>query len=81
MIVMGPRHFLRRLRDQGFRTWSDIWDETYDDLEGPARLAQIQTIIQDVHQRRDEVIAIGQQHADHNRATLANIVQKHRPNL
>jgi hypothetical protein len=79
MIVMGPRHFLQRLRDQGFKTWSDIWDETYDDLEGPARLARIQTVIRDVQQRRDEIISVSQQHAEHNRATLANLVQKHRP--
>jgi hypothetical protein len=79
MIVMGPRHFLRRLRDQGFRTWSDIWDEGYDDLEGPARLAQIQTVIQDVQQRRDEIIATCRQHAEHNRAVLANLIKKHGP--
>jgi hypothetical protein len=79
MIVMGPRHFLQRLRDQGFRTWSDIWDESYDDLEGPARLARIQTVIQDVQQRRDEIMPALYQHAEHNRAVVANIVQKHRP--
>jgi len=79
MIVMGPRHLLRRLREQGFKTWSNFWDESYDDLEGPARLSQIQTVIQDVQQRRDDITAVCQQHAEHNRATLANLVQKHRP--
>jgi hypothetical protein len=79
MIVMGPRHFLRRLREQGFRTWADIWDESYDELEGPARLARIQTVIQDVQQQRDEIIAVCLQHAEHNRAVLSNLIQKHRP--
>jgi hypothetical protein len=79
MVVMGPRHFLRRLREQGFRTWSDIWDESYDDLEGPARMTQIQTVIQDVQQQRDKIIAVCGQHAEHNRAVLANLIKKHRP--
>lgn len=39
MVVFGPRYFLRRLRDMGFETWRDLWDESYDDLEGPARWA------------------------------------------
>ncbi len=79
MIVMGPRYFLQRLRDQGFRTWSDIWDEGYDDLEGPARLAQIQTVIQDVQQRGDEIMPALYQHAEHNRTVLSNLKKKHRP--
>lgn len=37
IIVYGPRHFLRNLRSQGFRTWNDQWDESYDDLEGLPR--------------------------------------------
>lgn len=79
MIVMGPRHFLRRLRDQGFRTWQDLWDESYDDLEGPARLARIQTVIKDVQQRRDQILPDLQHHAEHNRIVLSRLVQKHRP--
>lgn len=79
MIVMGPRHFLRRLRDQGFQTWADIWDETYDDFEGPERMAQIQTVIRDVQQRRDEIIPTVMRHAEHNRAVLTRLIDKHRP--
>lgn len=79
MIVMGPRHFLQRLRDQGFRTWSDIWDERYDDLEGPSRLAQIQAMINDIQQRRDQILPDLRQHAEHNRIVLSCLVQKHCP--
>jgi hypothetical protein len=79
LIVMGPRHFLQRLRDQGFRTWSDLWDESYDDLEGPARLTEIKAVIADVQQRRDQIIPALYQHAEHNRTVLASLVQRHRP--
>lgn len=79
MIVMGPRHFLRRLRDQGFRTWSDLWDETYDDLDSAARLDKILAVIRDVQQRRDQILPDLQQHAEHNRTILSRLVQKHRP--
>jgi hypothetical protein len=79
MIVMGPKYFLRRLRDQGFRTWSDIWDESYDDLEGPARLSRIQILMSDLQHQRDKIISVCQRHAEHNRAALAELVQKYRP--
>jgi hypothetical protein len=79
MIVMGPRHFLRKLRDQGFRTWHNLWDESYDDLEGPKRLAAIQTVITDIQQRRATILPDVMQHAEHNRHTLSRLVQKHRP--
>lgn len=79
MIVMGPRHFLRRLREQGFRTWADLWDESYDDLEGAARLAQIQAVIADVQQRRDQLLPGLLRYAEHNRTTLSHLIQRHRP--
>jgi len=37
MLVYGPRYFLHNLRSQGFRTWNQIWDESYDELEGLPR--------------------------------------------
>ncbi len=79
MIVMGPRHFLQRLRDQGFRTWSDLWDETYDDLESAARLDRIKTVIADVQQRREQILPAVMKHAEHNRAVLARLIERHRP--
>jgi hypothetical protein len=79
MIVMGPRHFLRRLKEQGFRTWHNLWDEGYDDLEGPERLAAIQTVITYIQQTRATILPDIMQHAEHNRHTLSRLVQKHRP--
>jgi len=79
MIVMGPRHFLRRLRDQGFQTWQDLWDENYDDLEGAARLDQIKAVIEDVAQRRHSILPHLAAHAQHNRQNVEAIIKRHRP--
>ena len=79
IIVMGPRHFLQRLRDQGFRTWGDLWDESYDKLEGVQRLSMIKAVIDDVQQRRADILHYLQQHNEHNRTVLSALVEKHRP--
>ena len=79
IIVMGPRHFLRRLKQQGFRTWSDLWDESYDELEGAARLEAIQQVIAHVRRSRRDILPGVTLHAEHNREVLSRINQKHRP--
>jgi hypothetical protein len=50
-LVYGPRGYLRRLRELGFLTYADCWDERYDQLEGPARWKAMRTVIQDVIDR------------------------------
>lgn len=52
MLIYGPRFFLKRLRDMGFRTWNDYWDESYDDLQGPQRWRAMRDVI-------DKIIAQG----------------------
>jgi len=37
IIVFGPRYYLARLRGLGFKTYHDLWDESYDLYQGPAR--------------------------------------------
>jgi len=37
ILVYGPQYYLARLRSLGFRTYSEIWDESYDLYQGPAR--------------------------------------------
>ena len=32
-LIQGNRYTLRRLREYGYQTFSDIWDESYDELE------------------------------------------------
>jgi len=45
ILVYGPKYFLSRLRDLGFETYSTCWDESYDELEGPARWQAIKKLI------------------------------------
>jgi len=45
IIVYGPKNFLNNLRVLGFKTYHTCWDESYDQLEGPARWQAIQKIL------------------------------------
>lgn len=45
MIVMGPKNYLEYLRQMGFRTFADFWDESYDGYEGPDRYLKILKLI------------------------------------
>lgn len=47
-IVMGARGFLSNLRDMGFKTFGDHWDERYDVLEGEHRWDAIRTVLADI---------------------------------
>lgn len=79
MIVMGPKGFLGRLRDLGYRTWNEFWDETYDDLEGPSRLRRILEVIDDVAARADEIVPDLLTIARHNRNNLLRLIKQYRP--
>lgn len=45
MIVMGPKNYLEYLRQMGFRTFADFWDEDYDGYEGVERYVRILKLI------------------------------------
>jgi hypothetical protein len=82
MLVYGPKYFLARLRNMGFKTWHHLWNESYDLLEGPERWDQIKRTM-------SELISAGQQHqieilqqareiCKHNRQVLVQLVGKSR---
>ena len=48
LLIYGPRYFLRRLRDLGFQTWHQFWDESYDDLEGYPRWLAMRSVAQHI---------------------------------
>jgi len=81
IMVYGPRHFLRRLRAQGFQTWNQWWDESYDDLEGPGRwcamLQQIKALDRCDH--FDVIFQDYQAVVEHNRARAREIGSRHQP--
>jgi hypothetical protein len=50
-IVFGSRNYLEHMRQMGFRTFSDFWDEDYDGYEGADRLHHIQQLIDSIASR------------------------------
>ena len=79
MIVFGPARFLERLRILGFKTYSDVWDESYDQLEGPERWQAIRKIIDLIMQMDTEsrrgLILESNKIAQQNRQHLAKIIK------
>jgi hypothetical protein len=81
IMVYGPRHFLRNLRLQGFRTWHSMWDESYDELEGLPRwwamLEQIDTLatLEDFSSLMTETRDI----VEHNQRRAREIGWRHAP--
>lgn len=47
-IVMGPKNYLKNLRNMGFQTFGRWWDESYDYTEGSLRTEQIKLILNDI---------------------------------
>jgi hypothetical protein len=45
IIVYGPRYYLARLRQAGFRTYNEIWDESYDLAEDGVRIERIAELL------------------------------------
>ena len=48
-IIVGPYHSLYYLKQKGYKTFSDFFDERYDDIENPsARLMAIVKVCRDI---------------------------------
>jgi hypothetical protein len=47
-ITFGPVDFLKNLQELGFCTFSELWNEDYDLLEGPARWIAIRSTIEKI---------------------------------
>lgn len=77
LLVYGPKNFLARLRDLGFRTWHDYWDESYDLLEGPDRWNAMQSVVSRVAEI--DLPADLESISLHNIMNLRRIMQKYRP--
>jgi len=79
MMVYGPKNFLSRLRELGFQTWGDIWDESYDCLQGHARWIALKRALKDVMQDQlyldPRLLEINQ----HNARNLDILIEKYSP--
>ena len=77
-VIYGPRGFLRNLRNQCFRTWADIWDESYDDYEQKTRydmiLSAINTLVAMTPQQFKHAMVQAQIISQHNKKHLANMI-------
>jgi hypothetical protein len=49
-IIFASKNYLEYLRQMGFRTFGDFWDETYDGYESADRLLKIQKLLDHIAQ-------------------------------
>jgi hypothetical protein len=73
-IVIGQRHTLKNLQKMGFRTFSDIIDESYDEMNDSERMDKIQEIILDLSKKsKEEIYTMWEKCIDnyeHNRKSI-----------
>ena len=74
-LIIGAPGALQGLRDLGFRTFSDFWDESYDNEEFPAsRLALITDVLKEIASWNEQQILNFKLRVnpilDHNRLAL-----------
>lgn len=80
MLIYGPQNYLERLKNLGFRTWHDIWDERYDQLTGAARWHAIKRIINDlVHLDQEQLYQRCLPIVQHNQQQVQLLANRHRP--
>lgn len=78
-LVYGPRGYLSRLRDLGFRTYHTLWDETYDDRVGPERWQYMRCAMDFIGTNWPSIEAQALEIARHNRQRLQELIQQHQP--
>jgi len=78
MLVYGPQYFLARLRNMGFSTYQDLWDESYDLYQGTQRWQAIQKVMQSIQEKtpgeQQRLLAKAHEIALHNRQHLYAII-------
>jgi len=45
-IIIGGKHFMKKLQSLGFQTFDQWWSEDYDNLHGKDRLRKVQNLLQ-----------------------------------
>lgn len=84
-FVYAAPNFLQHMKQLGFRTFEHVWDETYDQLSGPARFAAMFAEIKRIAAlSRDDKILLWQQAkpvCEHNKAVLDMLIHQHYENL
>jgi hypothetical protein len=80
-VTFGPANFLQRLRNLGFRTFGDLWNESYDQLEGLPRWIAMQHTLEHIRSAKllltcAEQLAVITQH---NQQNLLQVVERYSP--
>lgn len=74
LIVYAPKHFLENMKKIGFKTFDNLWDEDYDQLEGPERYWAMMKIVKEISSlSKADQLALYQASRDtcaHNRELL-----------
>ena len=71
-VTYATKNFLKDLRQLGFKTFDSIWDESYDELEGPRRWDSMKQTLQYIIDNPDVVSGCGPI-VEHNRLCLEKI--------
>lgn len=83
MLIYGPPKFLERLRRLGFQTWNNIWDESYDSLQGPERWQAIKHNINYIMTMSDQywvkLLRQAANIASNNRQVLIKLIKQYQP--
>lgn len=80
-VVYGPRGFLRNLKaTEGFKTFDSLWDESYDELEGPERWTAMRQLIESLLSLDSiqwaKLIQQASAITQHNRTVLKKIIDE-----
>jgi hypothetical protein len=79
-VVYGPKNYLNNLQKKhGFRTFNELWDESYDQLEGTARWIAMSKLITDLTSMHSEawqkIINQTLEITQHNRTIARQIIR------
>lgn len=76
-LIYAAPGYIQQLKHMGFCSFDSVWDESYDQLEGPARWSAMKTVIQYLvdlgPDRLNSVLAEAHQIALHNRMHLETL--------
>ena len=69
-IIVGTRGSLKYLRSYGFRTFGDLWDESYDDepddLKRIEKIAKVLKLLDGLEEHRQDIFDSAQEIIEHN---------------
>jgi hypothetical protein len=84
MLIFGPKFFITNLKELGFKTYDQCWDENYDCLEGVERWQAMLKIISNIVNNgynSEQAQSIAQYNVDHLRQWHRYTTPKNMPRV